>query len=203
CSSFITSTSPVQPFQTTWLEAERLLRLRIRGTAELRAVIDDVLADCGQRLLLRDPRRRWGTDEARKRRQPDADGRRVVVDDVGHAGRCRKDVCRGDRGILDLDPRPDGPAVSDDRNLLPAHLISACSVWVVPGAPAVEEPIPQGDAFHRLRTQHPRFELRIGPRVPSHTRAGVDRQTRGLIGQAATRLMEEATHLLDVPAASA
>src|SRR5262249_14927072 len=59
--SVMTWTSPAQPFQTTGLEAERLLRLLVRAAAELRAVIDGVLPGRGPRLLLGDPWRRRGT----------------------------------------------------------------------------------------------------------------------------------------------
>ena len=44
-------------------------------------------------MLLGDPWGRRGTDESGERRQPDGDGRWVVIDDVVHAGRCREDVC--------------------------------------------------------------------------------------------------------------
>jgi len=107
--SGITWTLQAQPFQTTGREAERLLRLLVRGAAQLRAVVDSVLAGRRPRLLLGNPGRRRGMDESGECRQPDGDGRRVVIDDVVHAGRCREDVCSGDRRVLDLDPRPDAP----------------------------------------------------------------------------------------------
>ena len=134
----------LQPFQTTRLKAERLLRLLVRGAAELCAVIDRVLPDRGPRPLLDDSWRRRGTDESCERRQPNGDWRRVVIDDVVDAGRCREDVCSGDCRVLDLDPGPNAAAVTNDGDLLLARVIGVCPLRVVPSAWPVEESVPQG-----------------------------------------------------------
>src|SRR5262249_49139718 len=88
--------------------------------------------------------------------------RRVSVDDVV---RSRRALQRG-RGrpgrIVDMHEAVDALALTNDRNLLLPYLITHIALARVPGAGAVEEPVPQRGELDPQRRRCARFQLPVG-----------------------------------------
>ncbi len=169
---------------------------------KLRAVIDRVFAGLAQRFFFGHVRRSRCAHPPRKLRQPAADWRRIVIDDVVDPGWRRQRGHRSDGRVINVHPRPNPFATPNDRDLLSSYLIGNCAIGVVPGLRPVEESVAQRDTLHRTGTQHPRLKFRICARTSGNAGTRIDRQTVRLVSQFLARLQEKTARLLNVPANS-
>src|SRR5262249_58197805 len=64
--------------------------------------------------------------------------------------------------IIDVHEAVDALPLTNDRNLLLPYLVSHIALARVPGAGAVEEPVPQRDELDPRRRRCARFKLRVG-----------------------------------------
>src|SRR5579883_465959 len=194
---------PLEPFEGTGSETERLLRFGVGCAAELRAVVDGVFARRFAGLLFGDPRRFRSTHTSRERRQPATDRGGVVIDDMIHARWDRQSRSRRKCCVFNVNPRPDSLPSANNGNLTPPDLIRCRTLGRIPGAGPVEESVPQGDSFDVWGIQGARFEFGVGPRARSNAGAGVDGHPLQFVGQPAALPDEESAGLLDVSPYSA
>src|ERR1700743_3683346 len=185
------SYSAVQPFQPAGVEIERLASLFVRRSTQFCLVVDGNLASAGQGLLFGNVRRRRCTDIPGKGRQPLTHRRWIVVDDVVDSCRSREGGDRGERCVVNVNPRPNTLTLADDGHLLLPYLVRGGLIRVMPGVGTIEKAVAQCDSLDR-GVEEPCFEFGIGSRTEPNATDGVHREGFALIPEALARLEEEA-----------
>ena len=183
------------PGRVARVPPELPLGLGVRRAARLGAHHDGRLAGDQAREPARQAPRRLGAQRLREHRQPLAHRRGLVVDDVEDARPVVLEREHGRRrGVVEMDPRRDAPAVADDRVLPLAHRLDQP---VVGGA--VEDPVaerdPAGVGDRLLEMAHRGARL-----ARRRDRGGIEGVVLGLDQTALARGPEAGEALRDEPA---
>jgi len=169
------------PLQPPRPKMQFALCLGVRHASHLSPVVNRIRAKRIQSVLHRDLRWRWRLQPMRKRREPLAHREWLIIRNQINPGMAMLG-CRngGTRRVLNMQPRPDALAISDDRELLLPDLSGNIAIGIEPGAGSIEEATTQDDPFYlgiscrgRLHVKLPALlhsiaRIARSQRTPSH-----------------------------------
>src|SRR5262245_13344274 len=102
--------------------------------------------------------------------------------------------------IVDVHEAVDALPLTNDRNLLLPYLVTHIVLARVPGAGAVEEPVPQRDELDPPRRRCARFQLPVGAGAGLDSRGRAGSKRDGLVRQPRAGRIPESGTLQQVPA---
>jgi hypothetical protein len=123
----------------------------------------------------------------------------LIVGDEVNSGQplfCRSNGRQ--RRVVDMQPRPNSVATTDNRELFASYLLGRITVRTKPSSRTVEKAIPHNNPFDVRAIEQTTFDLTDDTDIGSNRRRSVECQRGAFVGQASAGLAPERNRLPQV-----